>query len=153
MKKSLLVWTTLFVIAGTILAACSDTAPASLAGEWKLISYGSAASPTLADPNTETSLTLGIDGALNGNLGCNTFSGSYKVKGSNVTFSSLASTLMACADPIMQQESTVFHVLNGTAAFNLVGNTLTVTSADGNTIVVLERILLSSKYKWKRIKN
>lgn len=139
MKKSLLVWNTLFVIAGIILAACSGTAPVSLAGEWKLISYGSASAPTPADPNTETSLTLGTDGALNGNLGCNTFNGNYEVDGSNVTFSPIASTLMACTDPIMQQESTVFNVLTGTTTFKLDGNTLTVTSADGNTIVVLER--------------
>jgi heat shock protein HslJ len=139
MKKSLLLWITLFAIAGSILAACSGTASASLTGTWKLISYGSSTNPTPADPNIETSLIFGSDGKLNGNAGCNSFNGDYKVDGSTATFGPIASTMMACADPIMQQEGAVFNVFTNSAAFKIDGSTLTVTSADGNSVVVFER--------------
>lgn len=139
MKKSLLFWTTLLIIIGSILAACSVTASTSLTGTWKLISYGSPANPTPAAPNVETSLTFESGGMLGGNVGCNSFGGDYKVEGDAITFSSINSTLMACDEAIMQQEGAVFNVLVDTATFNIDDNTLTVTSADGNSVVVLSR--------------
>jgi heat shock protein HslJ len=139
MKKSLSLCLTLLVIAVSMLTACAGTATtSSLAGDWKLKAYGSPANPTPADPNVDTSLTFGSDGKLNGNVGCNSFNGDYKVIGNTITFGTIASTMMACADPIMQQEGTVFNVFIKSATFKIDGNTLTVTSADGKSSVVLE---------------
>lgn len=139
MKKKLMFWITLLVISGSMLTACSGNPSASLAGTWKLISYGSPASPTPAVPDVDASVIFGSDGTLSGNVGCNSFNGSYKVDGETVTFGAIASTLMACADPIAQQEGMVFNVFVNTATFELDGNTLTVISADGNSVVVFER--------------
>jgi heat shock protein HslJ len=138
MKKSLLLCTTLFVIAGLTLAACAGNASASVVGDWNLVSYGSPASLTPAAPNVETTVTFGSDGKLSGNVGCNSFSGDYKVDGSTITFSAVISTMMACADPIMQQESAVLSVFANSATFKIDGKTLTITSADGASAVVLE---------------
>ena len=139
MKKILLLWIAPFVIAGSMLAACSGNASPSLVGDWKLISYGPSTNPAPAEPNVETSLTFGSDGKLNGNMGCNGFNGDYKVDGDTITFGPITSTMMACADPIMQQESTVFIVFSNPATFKIDGNMLTAISADGKSIVVLER--------------
>lgn len=139
MKKTNLFLMTLFVLSILSLAACSGNPSASLAGTWKLISYGSPASPTPAVPDVDASVIFGSDGTLSGNVGCNSFNGSYKVDGETVTFGAIASTLMACADPIAQQEGMVFNVFVNTATFELDGNTLTVISADGNSVVVFER--------------
>ncbi len=139
MKKPLLLWIALLVVIGAMLSACVGPESVSLAGTWKLISYGSSINPTPAEPNVEASLTFGTNGELNGNMGCNGFGGDYKVDGGSITFGPIASTLMACADPVMQQESAAFNVLANTAAFKLEGNLLTITSADGNSVMVLER--------------
>lgn len=138
MKKSLLLYTTLFIIAGLTLAACAGKPSASVVGNWNLVSYGSPTSQTPAVPNVEASVTFGSDGKLNGNVGCNGFGGDYKVDGETITFGPIMSTLMACADPIMEQESAVFSVFTDTATFKIDGKTLTVTSADGASVVVLE---------------
>ena len=139
MKKSLLVYLTLFVVAASILAACSGNASTSLAGDWKLVSYGSSSNPTPADANTETSLTFGSDGKFSGNVGCNSFGSDYEVDGNTITFGPITSTLMACADPIMQQEGEVFNVFTKSAAFKIDGDILTVTSVNGEAVVVFER--------------
>ncbi len=138
MKRSLLLCFTLLGIASSILMACSGNASAPIAGNWKLISYGSSTAPTPVDPNAEASLTFRSDGKLNGNVGCNSFNGDYKVYGSTITFGPIASTMMACADPFMQQEGVVFNVFTNSATFKVDGNMLTVTSADGESAVIFE---------------
>ena len=139
MKKSFMLWITIFVIAGSILTACAGNNSDVLSGNWKLISYGSLTDPTPAAPNVETSLTFGTDGKLSGSVGCNSFGGDYKVDGNTITFGALASTEMACAEPLMQQESAVFNLLSNSAAFQVDGNTLTITSTDGISVVVFAR--------------
>jgi heat shock protein HslJ len=139
MKKSITILVRLLIIAGSMLTACSGNASASLAGTWKLTSYGSPANLTAAAPNVDASVIFGPDGKVTGNVGCNGFSGDYKVDSNKVAFGSIASTLMACADPIAQQEGVVFNVFTNTASFKIDGNTLTVTSADGKSAVVFEK--------------
>ncbi len=139
MKKSLLLSIALTVLAGILLTACSGGSSASLVGEWRLVSYGSASSPKPAAPGVDTSITFGADGKLNGNIGCNSFGSEFEVKGGKIEFAPLVSTLMACESPIGEQESAVFAVFVNTAAFALTGDTLTITSADGSMVVVLAR--------------
>ena len=139
MKKSLLLWITLLAIIGSMLTACSGASSISLAGDWTLISYGSSSNPTPAVPNTGASLTFGTDGTIGGNMGCNSFGGDYKVDGETITFGQVASTLMACDEQIMQQESAVFNMFANTATFKVEGSTLTLISADGNSVVLLSR--------------
>jgi heat shock protein HslJ len=139
MKKSLLIWVTRFIVAAYILTACSSNVSASLAGTWKLKSSGLSTNLTPAAPNVDAAVIFGSDGTVNGNVGCNSFGGNYKVDGNTITFGSIASTLMACADPIAQQESVIFNVFVNTATFNVDGNTLTITSSDGQSVVVFER--------------
>jgi heat shock protein HslJ len=133
----------LSLICTFVLTACSaGPAAASLPGtNWKLVSYGSASAPQDAAADIETHLTFGSDGTLGGNMGCNSFGGTYSVQDSgHITFGSIVSTLMACPDPQMAQEGAAFQVLKGTATYQLVGTSLTITSADGETVLVLTRL-------------
>ncbi len=139
MKKSLMLVLILLIIASSMLAACSGGASSSVVGDWKLISYGSAGSPTPALPDTETSLAFDADGKVGGTVGCNSFGGDYTIEGETITFSAITSTLMACAEPIMEQESAVLGSLVDTVNFKVSGNTLTITSADGNSALTFER--------------
>jgi len=139
MKKTSLLWTALFLIAGTILAACSGNPSASLTGSWKLISYGSPANPAPAAPDIDTSIEFASDGTLTGNVGCNGFGGDYTVEGNNIVFGQIISTLMFCEGPVGEQEATTLAVFTESAPFIVDGDTLTITSADGSSVVVLVR--------------
>ena len=121
-----------------ILSACSGGNQASIAGTWKLVSYGDPANPTPAVPDVDTSIEF-KDGQVNGNVGCNGFGGKYEVEGDTITFSEVVSTLMFCEGPAGDQELATLAVLRETATYVLDGNTLTITSGDGNTAVALAR--------------
>lgn len=122
MKKALL----LLVLASLIFSACSS-GDRSLTGSWNLTAYGPEGSTTPAMPGSEASITFNDDGTLAGNSGCNGFGGEYTVDGDQVTFSGLVSTLIACEEPLMSQEGTMYAVLNGTSNYDVEGGTLTIT--------------------------
>jgi heat shock protein HslJ len=137
MNKNPLTLITLLVALGLILSACASTGTTTnLAGtSWKLVSYGPAKNQTPAAPGIDTSLDFSADGQLKGNVGCNQFSGDYKVKGEKIVFGSLVSTLIACPEPQMTQESIVFQAMTGTASFEVKDNTLTIHDTSGTNSI------------------
>jgi heat shock protein HslJ len=126
----------LFVALLVILAlsACAGGSSASIQGQWKLVSYNQIP----AVPDVETTIEF-KDGQMNGNVGCNGFGGAYKVKGDSIEFGPVMSTMMFCEGPIGEQEMGTLAVLQGKTSFVLDGNMLTITSADGNSVIVLEK--------------
>jgi heat shock protein HslJ len=134
MKKILISLLTILV-----LASCtSGGSPASIQGQWKLVSFGGPAAQFSVDPEVETSIEFDAEGKLNGNVGCNGFGGEYTVDGTTITFGPVMSTLMFC-EAVAEQESITLAVFQEKATFALDGNTLTITSADGASFIVLER--------------
>ena len=128
-----------FVLTALFLTACSASASVSIAGEWKLVSYGDPASPKPAASGIETSIAFDQDGKINGSVGCNGFGGEYKIKGNTIEFNQMVATMMFCEGPVGEQESALLTVFQETAAYSIEGNSLAITSADGSTIVVLRR--------------
>jgi len=139
MKKQSLYFLTMFLLAGILLSACSGGNSGSVTGTWKLVSYGPPAKPAPAAADVDTSIEFGSDGTLNGNVGCNGFSGDYNVEGDTIRFESIVSTMMFCEGPAGEQEAATLAVLQGSAKFFLEGDTLTITSADGISAIVLAR--------------
>ena len=133
MKKAILL-----IIALFILTACS-TASVDISGEWKLKSFGDAKNPIPAIPTVDTSIKFDSNGQINGNVGCNGFGGNYEMSGDKITFDSIMSTLMYC-DETSAQEQAVLGVFSDKVKLpiQLNGDTLTITSADGASVVVLE---------------
>jgi heat shock protein HslJ len=122
-----------------ILAACAGGTSASINGKWKLVSHGPASKQTPAAPQVDTTIEFKSDGTLSGNVGCNNFSGNFKAKGDSLTFGPVASTMMFCEGPVGDQELTTVAVLQTSAKFVLDGDKLTITSADGKSVIVLEK--------------
>jgi len=120
------------------LAACTGGSPASIQGQWKLISYGPSSSQTPAAADVETSFEFNSEGRMNGNVGCNGFGGDYTVDGDTITFGPVMSTMMFCEN-VADQESATLAVLQEKTTFVLDGNLLTITSGDGNSSIVLEK--------------
>jgi len=129
----------LLVVITLMLTACAGGDSASLTGTWALVSYGSTSSPAPAAPGVDTSIEFGSDGKVSGNVGCNGFGGDYKVDGQTIAFGQIVSTLMFCEGPVGDQETTTFNVFTESAKFVMDGDTLTITSADGSSVIVLAR--------------
>lgn len=123
------------LLAMLVLAACAGGNPATIEGQWKLVSYGPASGQISAAPDVETSIEF-KDGQMNGNVGCNGFGGEYSIKGDQIEFGPVMSTMMYCEE-VAEQESSTLAVFQETAGFILDGDTLTITSADGAMSIVL----------------
>jgi putative lipoprotein len=61
-------------------------------------------------PTTDPMPTIefAADGNVSGTTGCNQYNGTYTVDGKKITFSPLASTLMACTDPATSAQESIF---------------------------------------------
>ena len=134
MKKNLLI-----VLALLILTACSSTGP-SITGDWALVSYGDASNPTPALPDVDAHINFDDQGLMSGNVGCNGFGGAYELTGNEITFNGVMSTMMYC-DATSAQEQGVLGVFADKVQlqFQLNGDNLTITSADGTSVVNLVR--------------
>jgi heat shock protein HslJ len=126
------------LVALLILVACASGNSASITGTWSLVSYGLASEQKPAAADVDTSIEF-KDGQMTGNVGCNGFGGKYEVDGDKITFSEVMSTLMFCEGPVGDQELGTLAVLRESATYALDGDTLTITSADDNSMVVLAR--------------
>ena len=75
------------------------------------------------------------DGKVSGSAGCNRYTGTYTASGSNITFDpSIATTMMACPQPIMDQESAYLKMLGEAKTYSVKGDELTLTGADNTTL-------------------
>lgn len=79
-------------------------------------------------------LEFGADGQATGMGSCNQYFGSYTIDGGTLNFGQLGSTMMACEDPVMQQEISFLQTLGTAAIFTVAGDTLTITTAADATL-------------------
>ena len=92
------------LLALLILTACAGGSPATIKGQWELVSHGSASSQTPAVADVETSIEF-LDGQLSGNVGCNGFGGEYEVDGDTLKFGPVMSTMMFCEGRMDAEQS------------------------------------------------
>jgi heat shock protein HslJ len=145
---------TLVVVAGLILAACTSTSTST-----NMPTNTSIATP--ANPSTDTLNNTGWvlvnmngqavlpdtpvtinfeDGKLNGTDGCNSYSSTYSVNGDQFSVNQdIASTMMACPEPIMQQAAAYIAALTQAAAYKIDGQQLTLSDASGKTLATFTR--------------
>ena len=98
---------------------------------WVLMAYRK------SKPIAGTTITATFeDGRVYGSSGCNTYGGSYQVRGDTITVSDLAWTLMACLDPegVMEQEALVMGYLSDAQTFRLVDGQLQVFQSAGEAL-------------------
>ena len=140
MKKIPLLSMFLAATLALALSACAANGTSLTGTTWKLASYGPKVAQTAAAAGVETNLTIGADGKLSGNMGCNSMGGDFTVSGDTITFKNVYATEMACAEPQMLQEGAALKVLQGSVTFKLDGDTLTVTSTDGLNVLTFTAI-------------
>lgn len=78
------------------------------------------------------------NGQVGGSAGCNSYSGPYKLDGKGLSIGQLASTMMACDEPLMQQESAFLAALGKTASYQIVDGQLSLLDAHGAVVSVFK---------------
>ena len=102
--------------------------------EWRLLSLGPTGAEATVVAGTKVTLTFGEDGRASGSTGCNSYSGTYQVRGDNISFSRLVSTKRACLDQnANQQEQRFLSTLEAANRFRLTNNRLTILSDRGRS--------------------
>lgn len=127
------------VAALSSLAACAPAA-SQAGGEitgkvWVLDSLNG------ATPVSGTTITAEFneDGSVGGSGGCNRYSGQYTVAGGDIQINQpMASTMMACEQAVMEQESTYFQALGAAKSFAVNGDQLTLNDEGGKAIVTFK---------------
>ena len=102
--------------------------------DWVLDGYrtdGDAISSVIA--GTKVTVMFADDGKIGGNAGCNLYGGGYTLNGTNLSVSSVFSTLMYCGEPegTMEQEGKYLGLLENVSSYRVDGNRLTLTDAAG----------------------
>ena len=125
---------------GAMQVVAKASTPAGLPGtSWKVMNYNNgkqAVVGLIAD--SKVTLNFSAEGQVNGNSGCNTYSGGYEASGAALKVGPLASTMMACDKPagVMEQEQQYLAALQNAATFEIAGDTLTIRDAGGAMQVV-----------------
>ena len=129
---------TLFDSSNTKLLIYNKHVPVPLSGTWNLFSYnnGKGAIQSVMIGST-TNAVFGSDWKLSGTGGCNQYSAGYTTTASNgITITQPTSTMMACADAVMQQESQYLSLLPTAAKYEISGDQLTMFNLSGTKILI-----------------
>ena len=122
--------TTLFSLAACVSAG--SQAEGEITGKVWVLDRLNGAAPV---PNTIITAEFTEDGQVGGSAGCNSYSGPYTVSGSSIEFKQpMASTMMACEEPVMEQETAYFQVLAAAKSFAVKGDQLTLNDAGGKAL-------------------
>jgi heat shock protein HslJ len=123
----------------TALTACSvggsgATAAPPLAGTtWILASLPGR---TLV-PQAMPSLAFGAGDRATGSDGCNRYGATYRASGAALTVTPGGATMMACAEPVMEQARAFMSALSATRSHALVGGQLLLRDDAGTVIATL----------------
>jgi heat shock protein HslJ len=124
----------------TSLAACGDDDPTSASGRNAL----EGTTWVLAAASTDAPLPAGVEvtalfeqGRLTGASGCNRYSATYKVKGSDLTIDTgqLAGTAMTCGPAATTVEQAYLQRLGRVARYSIDGDKLELSDSDNKTLL------------------
>ena len=119
-----------------LLTACSAFPAATdpLDGtSWELFAYRK------TRPIEDSTITISFeDEQVSGSGGCNSYGGEYQVNGGRIEFGMLMATAMACADPAMMNQETMFMQFLGDAQrFELTDGQLQIYWSDREALTFI----------------
>jgi len=108
-----------------------------LIGSWIVTGYNNG-QQAVTSPAQGTTLTATFTAdQVNGSSGCNTYNGDYTLTGTTVAIGPLASTRMACAQDIMDQETAFLTALQASTTVEQSGANVTLRDGSGAIQVTL----------------
>jgi heat shock protein HslJ len=112
-----------------------------IVGVWDLSSYnnGKGAIQTVIT-GSQTTADFRADWKLSGSGGCNQYNAEYTTTASNgITITQPITTLMACAEPVMQQETQYLSLLQQATKYEISGDQLTLFDKTGTKILIYKK--------------
>lgn len=106
------------------------TGTLDLVGTWVLASGTTADGDLALDEAFPVTMEAMDDGSVAGQSACNRYMGSAEVNGQAIQFSQMASTMMACEEPVMALEQAYLAALAVVESGTSDGETLTLTGPD-----------------------
>lgn len=89
---------------------------------------------------SRVTLLFGADGRVSGRASCNSYTGAYELTGEGLRIGKAATTTMACAPPLMEQERRFLEALAAVRRFEIAPDgALVLVSADGQRIIAARR--------------
>ena len=105
--------------------------------KWTITALGSADGTSTSLPQQQkTSAYLTFDqksGKVTGRLGCNHVTANATVRDGHITLGAPSTTRMMCDTSLMHTEKSLLRLFDGTVSYGLDQQTLTLTSANGET--------------------
>ncbi len=110
---------------------------------WVLVKYGPKNAPVdvltpseIVPPGTSRILLkLKGDGSFNGNDGCNSIFGNYRIeRRCRIKFTNISSTLMLCRENVMNQAGVIRNILGTTERYRVTTKHLKLYTQDGNIL-------------------
>lgn len=124
--------------------ASAQSAPDLAGMNWTLVSIDGQA----VMDGTAVTLSFDEDGRAGGSAGCNTYGGEYTLDGNSLTFGGLFSTMMACEDAIMQQESAYLAALESATSVEWVDGQLVIVYGEEGQRLVFASALTLEGTEW-----
>ena len=124
-------------LAGASAGIAQGTAtPARLTGgDWVVQSIGGLS----VDGDRRARIAIAAGGRVTGSGGCNRLMGRTDINGESITFGAIATTRMACAPAVMQQDRKLLDALAATRSYRIADAMLTLHDTSGAELVRLIR--------------
>lgn len=114
--------------------ADTDVAELALEGPtWLLAAQGDPAAPIPVLEGTQITATF-ADGRVAGTGGCNEYSAGYELDGDTIAIETPIATLMACDEPVMQQEQAYLAALAAVVTHEVAGGQLRLATEDDRVL-------------------
>ena len=104
---------------------------------WKLTRMGETPVPGMSQQREPHFIMESASRRVTGSGGCNRFTGSYQLDGDHLTFSQMASTMMACLDG-METETTFLKTLTQVRTWKIMGQQLELYGSGDQVLLHLE---------------
>ena len=91
-------------------------------------------------PETTITAEFSGDGRVAGTSGCNSYSATFETEANTISIGLGITTLQACPESIMQQETAYLAALDSAATFEIEGDTLTLLNVDGTAVATFSAL-------------
>lgn len=116
-------------------APADNVTPAIFDATWTAVSIKGAA----VLPRNHPTLSIGADLRAGGSTGCNSWFAQAELHGDALHLGQIGATLIACPEPVTQQEQAFTQALSQSARWQVSGDTLTLFGIDGTALLTFTR--------------